>query len=63
MPGGLGAAGVVAGWPWLLDEQADDPPMARVLVLPFMTMVLGVEVTVEGIDLMDCESRPSASAG
>ena len=24
------------------------------LALPFMTMVLGVEVTVESIDLMDC---------
>ena len=33
------------------------------LVLPFTTMVLGVEVTVEGIDLMDCGIAASCVRG
>jgi hypothetical protein len=48
-------------------------PMARMtsfytmieenLVLPFTTMVLGVEVTVEGIDLTDCVIAASCVCG
>ncbi len=33
------------------------------LVLPFTTMVVGAEVTVEGIDLRDWGSPPAAFAG
>jgi len=45
----------------IVDAYGEDEQMAGFytmieenLVLPFTTMVLGVEVTVEGIDLTDC---------